>query len=544
MQAICAKLQWVDRPSRPAVALFAVIIAALLTWGAYPVIGSPLLIWLALVPLVVLCRVLPPTAAFCCGLAYGALTMHLICHWIYVVPGFRWYHGLPLAFYLGLFPAVWCLCCALFGRLQHSFVLPGAALWVLLGYCKAHVGFLSFPWASLAHSQYEQTPLLQISAITGEYGVTFLIVLFNVALAEWLVSRRGAAPLWAVLIVGAVWMFGDFTLTTADHAQEEQTTIAVVQPSILRTERQSADGRAASFARLASLTESAAALGPDLILLPESALRLDRHDPGQLAGITAISRKTGIPIIFGASESEKFSGNVIDSQQSGLSLDINFRWHNSAFLSLPGNFGPEAPYCKRRLVPFGEYDPLPDWLNLPEWFVPQAGSVSPGRTSRLFTLHDGTSVAPIICWEILFADLLRDDLRGTRPDLIAHLSNSDWFGVSAAAAQQNSAAVFRAIEQRIPVVTASNTGPSTLLDAFGRLSAAHDGVFRPATFAGRITLGQAYAATFYQRNGNLFVLFCLFLFGSSGCSLFTRSAITDPLLISTRLSPCKKEKAS
>ena len=379
-------LQQGKKPSKPAGALALIIAAAVLTWGAYPVIGSAILIWVALVPLIVLCRGLPPAAALFCGLAYGALAMQLICHWIYVVPGFRWYHGLPLALYLGLFPAVWCLCCSLFGRRQQCFVLPGAALWVLLDYGKAHAGFLSFPWASLAHSQYELTPLLQVSAITGEYGVTFLIVLVNVALAEWWSSRRTAPLLWAMLILGGTWLLGGVTLTTADRTQQQQIAIGVVQPSILRAERHAADGRAASFARLAALTTSAAALGPDLIVLPETALRLDRHNTDQLAGMTAIAGKTGVPLIFGASESEKFSGAAADSQESGFSSEFHLRWHNSAFLSLPGNAGPEAPYRKRRLVPFGEYNPLPDWLALPKWLVPPAGSVRPGHSSRLFVL--------------------------------------------------------------------------------------------------------------------------------------------------------------
>jgi apolipoprotein N-acyltransferase len=421
-------------------------------------------------------------------------------------------------------------------------VLPGAALWVLLDYGKAHTGFLSFPWASLAHSQYELTPLLQLSSITGEYGVTFLVVLVNAALAEWWSSRRAAPVWWALLALGAALLFGSVTLTTADQDQQRQITVAIVQPSILRTERESAAGRAASFARLAALTESAAVLGPELIILPETALRLDRLDTDQLAGMTAIAGKIRVPLIFGASESEKFSNAAADSHESVFNSEFQIRWHNSAFLSLPGNPAPETPYRKRRLVPFGEYNPLPDWLVLPAWLVPPAGNVSTGHASRLFVLPDGTSVVPVICWEILFADLIRDTGSGTRPDLIAHLTNSNWFGLSAAAAQQNSAAVFRAIEQRVPVAIAANTGPSVLIDAFGRRSASHDEMFRAARFAGRITPGSAYAAPFYQRNGNVFALLCLVLFCSISTSVFAASAIARTTPIAARIPSFKQER--
>lgn len=544
MPNICAGRQPVELPSHPAVVGGAILTAALLTWGAYPLRGSPALIWVALVPLVLLCRRLPPQQAFLCGLTYGVLAVQLICHWAYVVPGFRWFHGLTLALYLGLYPGAWCLCCSLFGRRQHSFLLPGAALWVLLDYAKAHAGFLAFPWASLAHSQFELTLLLQISAVTGEYGVTFLIVLVNVALAEWWVSRRTMAPLCVIALVGAVWLQGGLVLHAATGNPQQNLAIAVVQPSIARAERQSASGREASFFRLAGLTEAAAALRPDLIVLPETAIRLDRHGADHLTRMVTLAGDIGIPIIFGASESEKFSTTAPDSQPAGFTSEFRVRWHNSAFLSLPGGDAPVAPYRKRRLVPFGEYNPLPGWLKPPPWLIPATGTIEHGNAARRFVMESGISVAPVICWEILFPGLLRDSVGDTRPDLIAHLTNANWFGRSAAAVQQNSAAVFRAIEQRIPVVIAANTGPSVLFDAFGRRSAAHDEMFQAATFIGHTTPGRAYAATFYQKNGNLFVLFCLFLFGSIACPFLAPGPIKDKFLISSRTLPLKQENVS
>ena len=153
-------------------------------------------------------------------------------------------------------------------------------------------------------------------------------------------------------------------------------------------------------------------------------------------------------------------------------------------------------------------------------------------------------MAPAICWEILFADLIRDTMGDARPDLLAHLTNSNWFGFSAAAAQQNSAAVFRAIEQRIPVVIAANTGPSALIDAFGRVSASHDEMFRPACFAGRVTPGSVYPATFYQRNGNFFALLCLILFCSISVFVFAVSSIARTTPISARILSFKQERLS
>jgi apolipoprotein N-acyltransferase len=501
-----------EPPPHPAVALVAVIIAALLTWGAYPVIGSPLLIWVALVPLILLCRALPPTAAFFSGLAYGALAMQLICHWIYVVPDFRWYHGLPLALYLGLFPAVWCLCCSLFGRRQCSFLLPGAALWVLLDYGKAHAGFLSFPWATLAHSQYEVTPLLQISSMTGEYGVGFLIVLANIALVEWLCDRRSVGALGVAVLLGMVWITGVIMLQT-DTRPTATTPLAitVVQPSILRQERATPEGRETAFSRLLELTRSAAASGPDLIVLPETAVRHKETGPYQLEAIGSIAAAYGLPIIFGASEGEKFTVDTGPAAPPAGTIAVSVRWYNSAYAAQPDGHLME-PYRKIIRFPFGEFNPLPKRLTLPKWFLPGTGAIEAGTGYRLFTLGDTTTVAPAICWEILFADFFRGNLGASKPDLIANLTNNNWFGRSAAAEQQNSAAVFRAIENRVPVVVASNTGPSQIIDAHGRIIARAPELFQASTVHAQTTPGTSYKQTCYHRFGNLFVAFCLILF--------------------------------
>ena len=142
--------------------------------------------------------------------------------------------------------------------------------------------------------------------------------------------------------------------------------------------------------------------------------------------------------------------------------------HNSAYLIAAADGPLDDPYHKRRLVPFGEYLPLAHILTWPRWLVPEISVGKAGDSDRQWKLPDGVRVAALICWENLFADLARESVQNGAQVLV-QLTNDTWFGHTAAAAQHNLASVLRAVENRTPVVIASNTGPSQIIDGYGRV---------------------------------------------------------------------------
>lgn len=474
----------------------ALVTAAL--WSlALPGLDLGWLGWIALVPLTVACHGVPPLTAATFGFVSGLGTAYGTLYWIFEVPGFGLQHSLLAASYLALYPACWCLGVSLMSRTGGEPAFPAAALWVLLDYLRAHAGFLAFPWGTLAQTQHGNLAVLQTATLTGEYGVTFLVVLGNTALAGVLLQRAWQQAMAALLVVATVHGAGLFILH--DPSPDSTIRLAAVQPNIQRGEQDTPEGRIASFERLERLTRAAAAHHPSLIAWPETAIAGNlQANPLLAADLQSLAQEAGTPIVLGVSEVEKFTSR----DATGTSRR---RTYNSAYLVSPAE-PLSPPYRKRLLVPFGEYVPLETMVSWPAWMGGKGFDSEPGHAARFFNLPDGTLFAVMICWESLFSDLSRESVQGGAR-LLAQLNNPAWFGRTAAAKQQNISAVLRAVENRVPVLLSSNTGPSQIIDPYGRVVAGSRNVFAPDMAVGEVPLGNG--GTIYTRAGDLLVLFLL-----------------------------------
>jgi apolipoprotein N-acyltransferase len=451
------------------------------------------LAWIALVPLIVACKDLHPVQAAGLGFIYTFVSGIGIYHWAFEIPRFGVQHFLLMGMYLALYPAVWCAGVAFISRAGISLAFPAAAFWVILDYIRAHAGFLAFPWGTLAHTQHQNTAVLQIAAVTGEYGVTFLVVLASAAIAGLLVHRAWRPAAFAALVLALAHIGGAFAL----YAEPSGPTvrIAVVQPNTQIGEQATQHGSIEVFHRLERLTNAAAKLQPSLIAWPETAISGDvQANPLLAADLQSLTQAIGIPLVLGVSEVQKFTSR----DAGGVA---RHRAYNSAYLVSPGE--PLAPpYRKHLLLPFGEYVPLEGVLTWPAWIGGRGFDKAPGTGLHLFTLPDGTPFATLICWESFFSNLSRESVEGGAR-LLVQLNNPAWLGRTAAGQQQNLSSVLRAVENRVPVVLASNTGPSIIIDRYGRVIARTPEIFAADIAVGDVTLGSG--KTVYTQVGDLFV---------------------------------------
>jgi apolipoprotein N-acyltransferase len=335
--------------------------------------------------------------------------------------------------------------------------------------------------------------VLQVATITGEYGVTFLVVMANAAIAGVVIERAWRGAIVAGLLLALVHVSGAVALF-ADPAGPV-VRLAAAQPSILVGEQSTATGRAKTLNRLDRLTRDAAASRPALIAWPESAVVGNfRSNPFLTADVKELAREASVALVMGVTEVEKFA-----SVDAWGRRDRHV--YNAAYV-VTAEGVLEAPYMKRVLLPFAEYVPLRSVIGWPAWLVPHMIDMFPGDKAHLFKLQDGTLFSVLICWESLFAGLARESV-GMGARVLVQLNNNTWFGRTAAAPQQNISSVLRAVENRVPVVLSSNTGPSQIIDPYGRVVAHTAEIFTADFAVGDVKLGSG--ETLYTQVGDLFV---------------------------------------
>ena len=471
--------------------LLLVLAGAMLWTLAFPVSDRGIVCWLVLTPLVLACRGLGPFASAGLGFLFGVVGGYGIHVWLFGVVGFGLHHSLLLA-------AAYAPVQALFGfglpflrRARLPFILTAPALWTALEFGKGRLGFLSAPWATFAQSQHANLPLLQVATVGGEAAVTFFVALGGVAFAE-AIGRRRVLPLALPLSAIALVHLGGL-LALRFGARPPEIRVAAVQPASLYEEIVTAPGEERAHRRLFAATREAASFRPAFIAWPETAIQDLPRRPELERSVQALTNEVGIPIVVGTSVSQKFL-------VKGAELKARIRAYNSAYLYRPGA-APEGPYNKVVLLPFGEYVPLPGFP-WPHWLVQMTFDVVPGRgEGSLLALPDGTRLAPIICWENLFSTLVRRRVEAGA-DVVVHAANLYWFGRTEAPLQHRLASVLRAVENRVPVVVASNLGPSTVIDGWGRIVAGEPRLFAPGLVTAAVPRGSG--PTLYTRFGDVF----------------------------------------
>ncbi len=388
--------------------------------------------------------------------------------------------------------AIWAILCA--------------ALWVVLEIVRGR--FLSgFPWNFLGVSQSRVLPLIQIASITGVCGVSFLVVWFSVSSAlavlrigraayrwEWLADLR-LALLGLVLVV----TYGINRVLSVQPAGRE-ITLALVQPSIPQEVIWNHAQDEARFNKIMTLSELALANKPNVLVWPEASMPGLTED--SFRAVTNLIATRKVWMVFGADDAES---NKLEKYDA----------FNAAFLFTPeGELA--ATYRKQQLVMFGEYVPLARWLPFVRRLIPVPEDFVPGHRPVPFEISNPEArLAVLICFEDVFPHLVRTYVADD-PDFLLNLTNDGWFGESAAQWQQAANAVFRAVENGLPLVRCTNNGLTCWIDARGRMqqifSTPAGNVYGAGFMTVRVPLrgeGRKGERTFYTRHGDWFGWGCV-----------------------------------
>jgi apolipoprotein N-acyltransferase len=424
---------------------------------------------------------------------------------------------IALAAYLAVYPAMWAWLCIKLRpseksvwsmRLLHA--LFCAVAWVALEMVVARM-FSGFPWNLLGSSQYRMLPLIQIAAVTGMYGVSFLVVWFSVSLfhvAEAALRSPSAKHLWLreiavpMLVVAAIYAIGLRQITRLEKP-ERSLTIALIQPSIPQTmiwNPADADTRFLELLKLsmAALTNQSPDK-PALLIWPEAAVpKMVRDDRAIQLAITDLARTNNTWIIIGSDDFDLRGTNEV--------------YFNSSFLVSPrGEL--VSTYRKRRLVIFGEYVPLVSYLPFIKYLTPITGGFTAGEKPVTFELGtNGPRTSVLICFEDTFPHYAREHATNDL-DFLVNITNDGWFGESSAQWQHAASAAFRAVENGVPLVRCSNNGITCWIDRDGAMrDVGFDhprDVYRAGFKIVQVPLPSAHEHTFYNRYGDVFGWGCV-----------------------------------
>ncbi|MBA7689027.1 Apolipoprotein N-acyltransferase [subsurface metagenome] len=494
--------------------MFLAILSGILLILIFPRSNLEFLAWIALVPLFLAIKDERPKSAFGLGLLAGLVSFLGILYWIKILAPLIGL--LILAFYLALYIAFFCFLLTFINRKLKSdiwYLISAPILWVSLEYLRST--FLSgFPWALLGHSQYLNTPLIQISEFTGVYGISFLIVLVNITIAHTIsivrlprsspkamvcgrpspVVRKILPIAIVTIILGACFIHGGLVLRTSHLVpRNAELKVGIVQGNVDLEEKWSGILHEKILDTHIRLTEKVVKEEPELIVWSETATASClKHAKGDLARLSDLAKRLKTHLLIGS-----------------LDLAPEDNYYNSAFLISPqGNI--TGQYNKVHLVPFGEVIPLRRQIPFLARLVERmgGGGFRAGEELTIFDM-DGKRFGVLICYEGIFDNLARKFVK-KGADFIINITNDAWYERTSAPYQHFSFSIFRAIENRIPIVRAANTGVSGFIDSYGRTRKDLD-IFIEGTLVDKINLKKQN--TFYTRFGNLFAYLCLGLSG-------------------------------
>jgi apolipoprotein N-acyltransferase len=440
--------------------------------------------------------------------AGGLVFWLLAVEWIRLIDPSAWIGWLALALVFSLW---WPLFLALarwaVHRLRVPLVLAGPIVWVAIEYVRAYF-FTGFPWYYLAHSQFRYLDVIQIADFASSLGVSLLIAIVNAWIVDVVslplfqrsrgrlrLARGQMVRLWVVsVLVGTTLCYGAFRRSSARF--HDGPRLALLQSNLPQRQKVKVDPLGI-LQRFQQLIERALSRSdrPDLIVWPETAypfgfIAVDSAiDPAALASqVRSISSRIAVPDWI------KKRSDVLEhlhdwTDQIGVPMLIGslFYDHGRASLGRYNSailFEPQLRtvrfYHKNHLVPFGEFIPFIEQLPWLALLTPYHGdkipSLSFGREASVLRLRS-CGLAVTICFEDTIPQVIRRFFHGAgagadpQPDILINLSNDGWFHGSPELDMHLAIGVFRAIEHRVPLARAVNTGLSALVDGNGEIRA-------------------------------------------------------------------------
>ncbi|ACE83616.1 apolipoprotein N-acyltransferase [Cellvibrio japonicus] len=397
-------------------------------------------------------------------------------HWIYV--SIHYFGGaspllsaLLVLLFAAFMAAIFTLPFYLFGRWfnHHSLALIIAlpACWLLGEWMRTWL-LTGFPWLFIGYAHLD-TWLSGWAPVAGVMGLSVISVFTSGLIAQWLWQyQKSRALIIASGACIAFWIAGAALKTITWAEPDEQfISVGMVQPNVDQSTKLNWDYAAvnASLNQLRDMSENL--WTNNWVIWPEAAIP------------TALTYQTALPFL------EEMNTRAAQSN-AALFTGVIFadRERNHYYNSIAGLGEGLGFYHKRRLVPFGEYVPLEDYVRgLIEFFDLPTSFINIGPREQHGLIAHGIRITPAICYEIVYPDLIAEGARETQ--VLLSVNNLGWFLDSIQSKQFMQMAQMRALETGRYLIYSTNNGPSAIIDNKGKILS-HSDSFTEQTFTGQI----------------------------------------------------------
>ncbi len=473
------------------------VLSGFLTALAFPKFNLFFLAWICLIPLLFVLSRKKPAKAFLLGFVSGFVYYAILLYWIPYVPAH--YGNLStvlsiLSYFLlvTLMAIFWAAFSFLLVKIRWPFarlaLLIAPFIWVAQEYAVSYL-FTGFPWGLLGYSQVKNLPFLQVAAVTGVYGLSFLLVLFQSLFVLSITSKK-RLPFFLGLAAVLFVHLGGFLTLKLPARTAGAFKAAVIQGNVssdVYWDRISDEEIEGLFERHLDLTRQAYHEGARLIVWPEFSVPLCFSCSQPIyqefkTRLVKFVQESQCTLLLGTNETSQAHGDI--------------RYYNTALCLSPDLS--ITRYHKMHLVPFGEYTPYKSIFSFIEKVTHAIGDVTAGRD---YVLHrfEGKNFGSPICYEIIFPGLVRKFAKRGAHFLVT-ITNDGWYGQSSAPHQHFQIAVFRAVENRRFLLRAATTGISGIIDPYGRVLSRSE--LMTQTFLTGL-IAPVQKPTFYTRWGDL-----------------------------------------
>ncbi len=527
---------------------------------AFPYFNYYLIAWIGIIPLYFLTRRVRWYKAWIRGYIWGYAWSVASCFWLREIEPFI---PFTFAFILAFFYAFWAIFVPITQRYlfipldvlskghdnikkyytNHNFYIKEclsalflASWWCVLEWLRTWI-FSGFPWNLIAVTQWQEYPIIQIASITGIYGISFIIIYFNIACGDTILrflssfknfGKRGLRPLSlyiAILFITLAFLFGVIQIKNIQINKKTEKTAnfraGVVEGDIPQCRFYNAEQANFALSTYIDLSKKILLFKPDVLIWPESAVPQPLRGRGYMSEkyryeLGELIKEFKIPILLGSTDfgfGEPAKAGILPIYNSALYID--------------GKGKVIDKYNKIHIVPWGEYTPGENtfpFKYIYPWIKRTFGmgrSLSQGTRNTIFNLDKSVRAGVLICYEDVYPNVAREHVLAGA-NLLILITNDAWYPTSDEPEQHLAHAIFRAVENGRTMIRVGNCTGTCVIQPTGAItdSLFHKvnkttGNFMPdpakrgaGTAIFNTKLLKNPRLTFYTKYGNVFILFC------------------------------------